>query len=681
MKDVPCQRRENQLAAAVRAMSRIAAALVAVMLCLGTGCGKKPEPPPPAVQAPPPPPPPPPQLSEAEVAMLLRPHFFALFNKGFNPRMPYKYRYGVESLDFLAQSGRNDGLSENVADAKASTPPADRLFQTSGNPDILRWVRYLEEQRSGEDARNQVLRVYWLQALADAKQSNFHRAHVLFRDVADEVARLLSAEMDDKFVRFFADVPDSARIEAFGKILETYILEQAKWVTLKGEHASVLLATEGYKDSGRFMIDELVKQLELATLPIVWQAIARGESYGFRPSAQLVAAQEKLVSLLGMLKEAQPDDASGDYRQAALTPANDPVYPERLQTFEKTFEDKAGGAQGDSASVTRQVQDLWDSSRDIGSWMKEKRICLESCPSFAVRPGMVLKPELYCPATWDGTNEAIVHRYDEYFGDSEVQAITAWCNDKKQPFPLGPEDREKVLDDGAAHFILGWYFLENSDQQSPGALRSNPVAARRAFLQGASLLLEGARSADRDAMLRSKDRGREALQQTLLKELNGIQLLIAASAISVAPPGASSSGGSYLSELYVLLYAWRQVWLSAGLPEDAARASVENCRGMIEEIRALGSVARGPEDRYFFADYRFRHGDVPDVLVDAAVDRMTFRHDGTAWYGREGNWRAAHKSPFPLSEWLDEIAEKEPGFSQESIARFQAGARNAEVVK
>lgn len=679
MKNISRHWQQHQLNEAVRGVARFAAAFVAAILCLATGCGKKPEPPPPVVQAPPPPPPPPPQLSEAEVALLLRPHFFALFDKAFNPRMPYRYRYGVENLAQNLEAIQNDGLRDSVTDAKASTPPADQLFQTSGNPDVLRWVNYLEKQRSGEDVRNQVLRVYWLQALVDAKQSNFHRAHVLFRDVADEVARLLSAEMDDKFIRFFVDVPDSARIEAFGKILETYILEQAKWVTLKGEDASVLLATEQYKDAGRFMIDELIKQLELATLPIVRQAIARGESYGFRPSARLVSAKEKLVGLLDTLKEAQLNDANGDYRQVALTPATDPLYRERLQAFEKTFEEKAGAIQGDSASVTRQVQDLWDSSRDIGSWMKEKRICLENCPSFTVRPGVVLKPELFCPATWDRTNEAIVQRYDEYFGDSEVQAITAWCNDGKQPFPLGPEDREKVLDDGTAHFILGWYFLENPDRQSSGALRSNPVAARRAFLQGASLLLEGARSADRDAMLRSKDRGREALQQTLLKELNGIQLLIAASAISVAPPGASSSGGSYLSELDVLLYAWRQVWLSAGLPEDAARASVENCRGMIEEIRALNSVARAPEDRYFFTDYRFRHGDVPDVLVDAVVDRMMFRHDGTTWYGLD--WRGAHKSPFPLIEWLDEIAEKEPGFSQESIARFQAGARNAESVK
>jgi hypothetical protein len=679
MKNLLRRLQDDQVNEAVHVAAHLTVTLLVAMLCLGTGCSKKPEPPPPAVQAPPPPPPPPPQLSEAEVAILLRPHFFALFNKGFNPRMPYKYRYAAESLDFPARSSQNDGLSENFADAKASTPPADRLFQTSGNPDILRWVRYLDEQRSGEDVRNQVLRVYWLQALADAKQSNFHRAHVLFRDVADEVSRLLSAEMDDKFVRFFADVPDSARIEAFGKILETYILEQAKWVTLRGEHASVLLATQGYKDSGRFMIDELVKQLELATLPIVRQAIARGESYGFRPSGQLVAAQEKLAGLLGTLKEAQLDDASGDYRQAALTLAKDPLYLERLQTFEKTFEDKADAAQGDSASVTRQVQDLWDSSRDIGSWMKEKRICLENCPSFAVRPGMVLKPELFCPATWDGTNEVIVHRYGEYFGDSEVQAVTAWCNDEKQPFPLGTGDRDKVLDDGAAHFVLGWYFLENSDRESPEALRSNPVAARRAFLQGASLLLEGARSADRDAMLRSKDSGRKELRQTLLKELNGIQLLIAASAISVAPPGASSSGGSYLSELDVLLYAWRQVWLSAGLPEDAARASLENCREMIKEIRALNAVAAAPEDRYFFADYRFRHGDVPDVLVDEVVDQMMFRHDGTTWYGLD--WRAAHKAPFPLIEWLDEIAEKEHGFSEESIARFRAGSRDVQAVK
>lgn len=639
--------------------------MTAVLLCplvVAGGCKEKPAPPAAA-----PPPPPPPELGEAEVGELLRAHFFALFNRAFNPIMAYENRYQLGYLSGGANGGGEE-LAVAIADAKASTPSGKTLFDVPGNPDAGPFARYIEE-RSAEDVRKQVLRVYWLQGLEDAKRCNFHRAHVLLRDTVNEVARGMTTEVDGRFVNFFVDVPDAARIAAFGRLLERYLLEQVKLVTLKGDHASVLLSTESYKDSGRFIVDELLNQLELVSLPLVRQAIVRGEGYGFRPSEKLLTAEKMLVGLANTLKDSRPDNTDGSVRKEALKPSNDPRYSERLGEFERMFQNPAGGGRDDSASISRRVEELWGASRDIGSWMREKRICFENCELFVTQPGVhAIKPDLVCPVVWDAANESIASRFGSHFNEAAAQAIVEWCGDENRPFPVDVASGERVMDDGSAHFILGWYFLENPGNDAVTSSRSNPVAARRVLLHGATMLLEAARSADREAMLRSGRRGRDEVCRSLLMELNGIKLLIAAVAMGVAPPGATVSRGSYLSELEVLLFAWRQAWLSAGLPEQAARSTLDNCRTMIASVRV---ASRGPvdaENRYFFPDYRFRHGDVPDVVVAAAMERKMFLHDGQTVKTQEA---APGKAPFPLVNWLHEVVEGERGFSKETIARLK----------
>jgi hypothetical protein len=89
-------------------------------------------------------------------------------------------------------------------------------------------------------------------------------------------------------------------------------------------------------------------------------------------------------------------------------------------------------------------------------------------------------------------------------------------------------------------------------------------------------------------------------------------------------------------------------------------------------MRNAGTASAASEDRYFFHDYRFRHGDVPDVLVDAAVDRKMFKHDGSTW---RTEWISKNEAPFPLVEWLDEMAAPAQSFSKETIIRLEAAGR------
>jgi hypothetical protein len=110
-----------------------------------------------------------------------------------------------------------------------------------------------------------------------------------------------------------------------------------------------------------------------------------------------------------------------------------------------------------------------------------------------------------------------------------------------------------------------------------------------------------------------------------VSQLNAYRLLTAASLITVSPPGAHvDSRDSYLPQLEVLLLAWKQAWLKCGLPQKHADAAIAGFarntehyrRRLREQSRAIRMAGRG--DRYFFFDYRFRNGDVPDIVVSKA---------------------------------------------------------------
>jgi hypothetical protein len=93
----------------------------------------------------------------------------------------------------------------------------------------------------------------------------------------------------------------------------------------------------------------------------------------------------------------------------------------------------------------------------------------------------------------------------------------------------------------------------------------------------------------------------------------------------VSPPGAHvDSRDSYLPQLEVLLLAWKQAWLKCGLPQKPADAAIagfartsEAQRRRLRELSGADRIAIR-NDRYFFFDYRFRAGDVPDIVVSKA---------------------------------------------------------------
>ena len=79
----------------------------------------------------------------------------------------------------------------------------------------------------------------------------------------------------------------------------------------------------------------------------------------------------------------------------------------------------------------------------------------------------------------------------------------------------------------------------------------------------------------------------------------------------------------------MLLLAWKQAWLKCGLPPKPADAAIAGFAKETETQRRKMRERSGVDrinirnDRYFFFDYRFRTGDVPEIVVaKASADEL-----------------------------------------------------------
>jgi len=596
------------------------------------GCGDAPPPPPPA---PPPVESPPAQADAATVARHLAPFYFVLFDRGFNAdlvetpsRSRIKWPASRSELQPIASGLEftNPEMARRLRDAEKATPPLATVSAAYGITDatwtqaVAGWAGLVAPRQSfsgersaipPELARETMLAITFRQAIHDADRKNYHRAHVLLTDMAHamgEDSPLRQRDGRDVFIRFFRDVPDTARFEDFAGRLTAYSEAREKEVLLAGEHAAVLNAA-GLNAAAGFMRDQLLSQFDLITLPMIDKAIQRGESFGFQTPERVSRLRGRLESLAESLR--QGDARGGDpYRTAAVAAEADDTYRTRLAAFEEAWTDGGPAAAEDDSSVEQQLDELTAAQRNVVDWLREKTLVTRHVPLLTLRQPMTYRfLEMISPVAYDPAEKALALRPTTSLPAEEAglgDAIGAWC--RGEPLP-------DALADGSAHALLAWYWLECR----------RPEFARAALIGGGRALLERAKRVPRDQVVKLQD----AAAATLLDELNGYRFLIAAAEIEAAPAGAiRGAGARYLPELAVLLANWQQTWEDCALPPLAADLVV---RGIEERVAQREAMTGGPGDsreRYSFGDYRFTHGVVPDVVVERAIERNTFGPSG-----------------------------------------------------
>jgi hypothetical protein len=533
------------------------------------GCKK--QAPPPALAPAPAPAPAPVQPAEPAIdghaPARLRPLFLVLYERGLNPAMldsPSRWRAEYPGSSAAQGPALSPPLLKAAEAAAAETPPLTKLVhreceQAGVDPaTVLKCANDVAQKLGPQEARDVLLTIYLLQAIDDADRGNLHRAHVLLSDVLTEMT---AAQEDDpassisSLRRFFLEVPDKQRFEDFARLFDRYARKQEEKLLVSGEHAAVLRAG-GLADAAEFTRERLLTEFDFVTLPLIDLAISRGASYGFLAPAQLQDTRRRLGAHADALKASRPTAPDDSYRT--------------------------------KAELAKDARSAAELSNALGS---HQELLAAGCPLAYDAD----RREFSLPDVWAA------------LGDSgRLGAVAEWCAGK--PPSAGVES-------GMGHFVLGAHWLENR----------RPDLARMAFVAGAAQLLERAKAVDIAALRSPRATDRAQIATALVSQFNAYRLLMAASLVSASPPGAHvDARDSYLPQLELLLLEWKQAWLKCGLPQKPADTIVSRFGKASEQSRRR--VQQEPADRsthldnrYFFFDYRFRDGSVPDIFVNKAL--------------------------------------------------------------
>jgi hypothetical protein len=489
----------------------------------------------------------------------MRPLFLVRYERGFNPgTLSSPSRWATENR--TGASAMPPSVAKAAEEAAANTPPLTKLIRKECEragidpATVLKCANDLAQKLPASQAREILLAIYVLQAMKDADDGNLHRAHVLFTDALTEMNEGQSEGM-------IASIAGLRRLfleVPDAKRLQDFAQQLDRYVRLQEEN--ILLYGE-----------------HAAIL----------QAGGFSPAADFT--REKLLTQFDLITLPLIDLAIARGESYAFR------QPDQLRKTRRRL-----GAHAEALRATRPPS-RDDSFRTKAALNAAPRSIAELMETIGPHAEFLAAA---CPAVYDQEKKefSTPELWNILLDKERLEAAAAWCSGKPAA---------AVIADGSGHLLLAAHWLE----------QGRPEFARAAFVAGAEQLLERIKAID----LGSGPRDQNASREALVSQLNAYRLLTAASLITVSPPGAHvDSRDSYLPQLEVLLLAWKQAWLKCGLPQKPADAAIagfartsEAQRRRLRELSGADRIAIR-NDRYFFFDYRFRAGDVPDIVVSKA---------------------------------------------------------------
>jgi hypothetical protein len=343
------------------------------------------------------------------------------------------------------------------------------------------------------------------------------------------------------------------------------------------------------------MLHEIETRMSLITLPIMEQIVAYGEAYAFQPSENVVRLIKVFTQTLQAVEQARPASWDDGFLKLATGQERDDTY---ANTIRALITHRDGGPTDQSLNTL--VETLSGRDRDIGDWIREKQLLL-NWPWYLQQPDLNV-PQLtqLSPAYFEDGTDKVLARLDHLVTIADNKFLEKLCATGTSLYTepsLAPE--ETLIRVPNAYFLIGWYFIEH---RMPGE-------ARRCWLLGARECEKLAKATE-DAIPKNS-------RLSLFFTLNKIRLLLAAASIRQSPEGALSSDATYLTELQVLLAAWRTRWLSAGFANRDCTDILADTTKAISLVQEFLLIKPKAPERYFFIDYRFAEGDVPDSFITA----------------------------------------------------------------
>jgi len=448
----------------------------------------------------------------------------------------------------------------------------------------------------GSEGLSPIFRIQHAAARNLAREGHYHRAIVFFNDIVRGLQNTRPLDTS-----LFGKVPNPEELARFGKEFARLIENQRFAIIVQAEQGGVLRAA-GLEESALFLWRGIVDQYRLYTLPMLDLADEYGRSYGFMMPDEVRRARQNIELYVAAIDRAAgsrkplPDPSlahDDDVRATTILKELEAMWAGEAQKpadsdGKPELEEMAANEEG-RKSLDATLVELLGLKRSLPIWVREKQVLRRGASGYLFRTRHpILSPARIAPASGYERDAGFTIDLPKLFDSAAV--------DRLEAVAAG----QTVEDPGPALFLLGWYWL---DQGEFSRAKAEFIAAAKAYMPRA-----GAES-----------------PEALFARRNALMMLVAAAAITEAPAGADASKTDFLDGLAVQARAWQRMWFANGLPASHAEEQEQVILAFMNRIRQRAGVARkAARHRYFFVDYRFRFGAVPDIILADAITMRLF---------------------------------------------------------
>jgi len=476
----------------------------------------------------------------------------------------------------LLYGAQRAGVQALVNEAKLG-----KYYENKFAKAIDRLVAVQEELRKAEEAYRKASVLLnatdWDSARRFAKEGRWHLASVRYNDLLE------SSPATALNTGLLEGVATTHAAEEFLKSLRDFVESETIAGTLEAELGGVYAATR-LKSSAYFLWAEIVCQHDLLVVPFIDACRKYMVAYGLRLTddvdtllAEYHALAEACRSQLERL------EYKVEWMADAIAPAADDAKVDAgTKAFRAALD--AGDKEPPSDITTQRFRDWLSAEIGFTAWSRVKNAAVGSKHRNALLTSTFTGIPLaaFAPKKYDGS-EGFVLDLEGLFDKQQLDDCLKWCESK---------GTEEVSDAQKQTFcvLLAWYWADR------GRLSEYRAALRAAAAAGMSA-----------------EASEKNIEVALMHRRNAISCLSASFAGLNPPAGVSVVRGGATDTIQPLLMLMEREWFSSGLDAGHVGREVLQLNADIDSLSTgHGNGIDRRRDRWFFPDYTYRFGCVPD---------------------------------------------------------------------
>ena len=417
----------------------------------------------------------------------------------------------------------------------------------------------------------------WDSARRFAREGRRHMASVRYNDLLE------SAPVTALNTGLLEGVATTRAAEDFLKSLREFIKSETIAGTLEAELGGVYAATT-LSSSAYFLWAEIVSQHDLLVVPLIDACRKYMVAYGLRLTDDVDALLGQYHALAEACRsQLQHLDDKVDWMGDAITPGADDARVDAATSAFQTALD-AGDKEPPSDITTQRFRDWLSADIGFSAWSRVKNAAVGSKHRNALLTSTFTGIPLaaFAPKRYD-RSEGFVLDLEGLFDKKQLDDCLKWCKS-------GGKDEVSDVQKMTFCTLLAWYWAD----------RGRLSEYRAALRAGASAAYSAAAS-------------EKKIEVSLVHRRNAISCLAASFAGLNPPAGVSVIRGGATDALQPLLMLLEREWFSSGLDAGHVGREVLQLNADIDSLSiGHGSGIDRRRDRWFFPDYIYRFGCVPD---------------------------------------------------------------------